>query len=108
VPGGLPNTNVNIANNDIDRVTNDGIGIAPNSLMTSTISNNEVEKSGRDGIHIEAPGNAGNVISRNNLKNNGRFDCFDATTGMGTAGTANTWVRNTGKTSSPPGLCRPE
>jgi len=33
-------------------------------------------------------------------------DCYDDTTGTGTAGTANTWFRNNGETENRPGLCK--
>jgi parallel beta-helix repeat protein len=35
------------------------------------------------------------------------IDCLDATMGVGTAGTANQWLRNQGHTAIPAGLCEP-
>jgi hypothetical protein len=33
-------------------------------------------------------------------------DCFDNTTGSGTAGTANFWIKDMGLTQNRPGLCK--
>jgi len=34
------------------------------------------------------------------------FDCEDDSTGGGTAGTANFWIKDFGQTESPPGICK--
>jgi parallel beta-helix repeat protein len=80
-----------------------GDGITLEDAQNNTISHNRVENNRRDGIHVEAP-SAQNRIVDNHLEDNGRFDAYDATTGTGTAGTANTWKGNFGNTENVPGL----
>jgi len=43
---------------------------------------------------------------RGNQNNAGTVDCADLTSGGGTAGTANTWKNDKGKTSFPTGICK--
>lgn len=107
--GGAPATGVQVARNKIKDVVEDGIVANPASLTNSVIVDNDVRENGRDGIRIEdttTPGNAGNLFWNNHAHGNLAFDCRDQTTGVGTAGTANTWQHNKGKTSSPPEICR--
>src|SRR5258705_4599207 len=46
-----------------------------------------------------------NTIQKDHMRDNDP-DCYDDTTGTGTAGTANTWLRNNGETENRPGLCK--
>ncbi|MGP3920748.1 hypothetical protein [Nonomuraea sp. 10N515B] len=101
-------TGVNIALNRVNGMIEDGIVAETGSLTNSLIARNNVARNGQDGIHIDnGTGNSGNVIRFNAARLNAAFDCHDETTGGGTLGTANTWLRNRGTTSSPAGLCRP-
>lgn len=56
------------------------------------------------GIHFGAA-TQGNTIRGNRAFGNNP-DCQDESTGTGTAGTANTWINNVGRTASPRGICR--
>jgi nitrous oxidase accessory protein NosD len=102
---GAPATGVTVARNKIEDMVEDGIVANPTSLTSSVIEDNDAKKNGRDGIRIERPGNANNLIKDNEPEHNTDYDCHDDTTGGGTAGTANIWKKNEGKTSTPPGLC---
>jgi parallel beta-helix repeat protein len=73
-----------------------------------TVSRNAVKVSGGDGIAI--PGGGDMALSKNTTDRSGGSGIRDATAGGGTAGTANTYVRNVCEAaalgdSSPPGLC---
>ncbi|MBA2556797.1 MAG: hypothetical protein H0V12_05530 [Chloroflexi bacterium] len=72
---------------------------------SATIRFNRISDVDRDGIHVES--GAGSNIVINTVSGSGRFDCFDATTGEGTRGTANEWRANKGTTANPSGICRP-
>jgi hypothetical protein len=67
------------------------------------ILSNEVTASTTDGIAVHA--GSGGSIDDNGASGSAVDDCLDATTGSGTAGTANGWVGDGGGTSSPAGLC---
>jgi len=49
-------------------------------------------------------GSSGNTIEDNFLVFNGEHDAHDDSLGTGTAGTANVWRRNRGRTENRPGL----
>jgi nitrous oxidase accessory protein NosD len=104
--GGAAATGVTVADNKIKGMVEDGIVANPGSLTSSVIDDNDAKKNRRDGIRIETPGNANNLIKDNEAEDNAGYDCRDDTTGGGTAGTANTWRKNEGKTSLPSGLCK--
>jgi hypothetical protein len=57
------------------------------------------------GVFIH-PWFAGASIHDNDFRGNVDTDCVDVTQGEGTAGTANSWIRNLGIDSFPPGICR--
>ncbi|MER5404138.1 right-handed parallel beta-helix repeat-containing protein [Streptomyces sp. NPDC002769] len=105
-----PNTNVTITNNIIrnskSSTVGHGISVAANSLGNSVISRNVASDNAGDGIRIDAGGNGGNTIDSNIARRSGMLDCRDATSGAGTDGTANTWIRNIGPKAAPPGICR--
>ncbi len=71
--------------------------------MNNTIRGNQVDHNARDGIRVDAT-STGNLIKHNRLTDNGEFDARDDSTGSDTAGTANTWVNNSGTTENRPGL----
>jgi parallel beta-helix repeat protein len=77
--------------------------VSAGDLPSSTISNNVVRNSTNNGIWLA--GGAGITVSGNRALDSGATDCVDETTGSGTAGTANSWTGDTGRTSDPAGLC---
>ncbi|MEV6651019.1 right-handed parallel beta-helix repeat-containing protein [Streptomyces sp. NPDC051219] len=107
--GLTPNANVtitgNIIRNSESSIVGHGISVAANSLTNSVISRNSASDNAGDGIRIDAGGNGGNTIDSNVARRNGMLDCRDNTSGTGTDGTANTWIRNIGPNAAPPGIC---
>ena len=83
---------------------NQGDGIQLSQLTSSLISGNVIMNNDGDGIDVFS-NSSGNTISGNMAMgdgaNTGGFDLFDASIGMGTAGTANTWLNNKSQTRSP-------
>jgi parallel beta-helix repeat protein len=83
---------------------NQGDGIQLSQLTSSLISGNVIMNNDGDGIDADAT-TSGNTISGNMAMGNGQavggFDLFDASTGTGTAMTANTWLNNKAQTRSP-------
>jgi len=71
-----------------------GMPIAHNSS-----ANNDVT-----GITADSASSS-NTISYNHASGNS-IDCEDDSTGAGTAGTANFWIKDFGQTESPPGICK--
>jgi len=94
--------NAIVTGNSVSRSTEDGISLL-DGTTGSLIANNESRKNGLDGIFVDST-STNNTIRNNELKQNRLFDAEDQSHGAGTAGTANTWKNNEGKTSSPPGL----
>jgi parallel beta-helix repeat protein len=85
-----------------------------NNIITGNETGIEVLSDANDIHDNEAHQNSGgivvydgadNEIHDNDARNNIEIDCYDATTGGGTSGTANWWTDNQGNTSSPSGLC---
>lgn len=101
-----PNLKMTIADND---VRNFGYGIRGSNVMSSTFDHNNVRDNSTDGIQLGdttyAPA-TGNTLTDNHASNDATFDCEDQSHGTGTAGTANNWVDDHGKTSNPSGICR--
>ncbi len=95
-------TGVVVTGNSVSKSTFDGIDLVDGTTGT-LVANNESRKSGGDGIFVDAT-STNNTIRRNELKQNKNFDAEDLSLGSGTAGTANIWQDNQGKTSNPPGL----
>jgi parallel beta-helix repeat protein len=50
---------------------------------------------------------SGGLVAGNTASGSATLDCYDASTGSGTAGTANTWTNNTGVTDNDTDLCSP-
>jgi parallel beta-helix repeat protein len=102
---GDPNSLLSVTNNTIQSSGDEGIFAEDGSLANSTIKNNKTKGNATFGIHIGDNGD--NSITNNNFKNGGADnDCQDDSSGGGTAGTANTWKNDKGKTASPPGICK--
>jgi hypothetical protein len=108
--GSAPSTNLLIESNIIRNRTT---GIAINDAHHSvTVRSNVVQGSTRNGatpgrgIRLAA-GSQGVTVTSNAVIGSSDVDCVDESTGTGTAGTADTWTRNAGRTSTPAGLCIP-
>ncbi|NMO92290.1 nitrous oxide reductase family maturation protein NosD [Actinomycetospora sp. TBRC 11914] len=102
--GSAPSTNLLI---DSNVVRNRTTGIAVNDDHRSvTVRSNVVQGSTGNGIRLAA-GSQGVTVTSNAVVGSGGVDCVDESTGSGTAGTADTWTRNAGRTSTPAGLCIP-
>ena len=77
------------------------------ALTDSVIEKNETVDGVYDGIYMDE-GTAGNRLRLNFARNNG-VDCEDYSTGPGTAGTANFWEKNDGRTDNRGGqICSPK
>jgi parallel beta-helix repeat protein len=101
-------TNVAVQYN---RVTNNkGSGIDLISATGDNIRGNHVSGNGSgtgdatDGIRLDA-GSTQNHIEANTAHRNVTNDCYDASKGTATAGTANYWTNDKGTTQSALGLC---
>jgi parallel beta-helix repeat protein len=86
---------------------NAGAGVGLYATTGSLVDNNDVEDNQASGLFADTD-TSGNKFTRNAADDNAPFDCEDRSAGTGTAGTANTWQKNTGDTSSPAGLCTPK
>jgi Right handed beta helix region len=92
-----------VARNDLDVA---GVGTF-GPLTSSVIEKNQVLDATYDGIYMDE-GTAANTLSQNFLRTNG-IDCEDYSTGPGTAGTANFWLKNDGLTDNRAGqICAPK
>lgn len=101
--GSAASTNLLI---DSNIVRNRTTGIAINDdHRGATVRSNVVQGSGR-GIRLAA-GSRDVTVANNAVVGSSVVDCVDESTGSGTAGTADTWTRNAGRTSTPAGLCVP-
>jgi parallel beta-helix repeat protein len=106
-------SNSSIIGNKAQLNQRDGIRLRNNSNM-NTVQDNLSRDNGRDGIRVDGlipgtppmPQSSLNTIERNTALGNFEHDCHDDSVGPGTAGTANTWIRNIGKTENRPGLCK--
>jgi len=106
----VPAMNLFVKSNRVMEFPFDGIHLAEGTTL-NTVEANRVWNNGAAGIGVRMTANdlpappTNNTIQKNHLRGNDP-DCFDDTTGTGTAGTANTWVRNNGETENRPGLCK--
>jgi parallel beta-helix repeat protein len=95
---------VDVDNNDAS--ANDD-GIVLDDADGESIDNNDSHDNVLfDGIFVDE-NSANNSLKNNTALDNAALDCEDASTGSGTAGTANSWKNDTGETQDPPGICRP-
>jgi len=93
-----------IARNDVN-VYGDSFLVPP--VVNSTIEKNEILAGTYDGIFMDTA-TAGNLLRQNFLRDNG-IDCEDISAGPGTAGTANFWEKNDGRTDNRGGqICSPK
>lgn len=119
-----PNKNITVAGNRVTGFAEDGIALV--DTTGQVVANNVTRHNARDGISLVGATNnsiignrstangedgirassdsTGNVIAYNVLRHNAVYDAEDLSTGTGTAGTANTWYHNKGKTENRPGL----
>ena len=86
-----------------------GVGIFLQGGHDCILYDNRVKDSTWSGINVESVPGLGafaydNVIIRNRVSRSLNFDLHDETSGGRTAGTANWWIDNKGKTESPTGL----
>jgi hypothetical protein len=101
--------NVNVRNNSIRGFPENGIVAEEQTggtLQGSWIVGNEVRDNGMDGIFIDVNNQLISLFD-NEAEGNNVFDCHDTSIGIGTLGTANWWLHNTGNLSYPRGLCTP-
>ena len=80
-----------------------GAGIALFNSQNIVVTRNNSSGNIGDGIFADKD-STGNTFLSNVLIGNSGYDAEDLTTGSGTLGTANTWTKNVGKTSTPKGL----
>ncbi|MES2460450.1 MAG: right-handed parallel beta-helix repeat-containing protein [Armatimonadota bacterium] len=83
-------------------------GIFVQTTSTSQFTQNVISSNAQVGIQVEATSTnnlfGGSPSAGNTLTGNVVLDAGDASVGGGTAGTANTWIGNTGGTSNPIGI----
>lgn len=107
---GIPTAQNTVAHNKLESNSFAGIRLEHNAVFNS-IHENDASRNGSFGIRAEgtrsgtAPQASNNTIERNKAKDNGTVDCSDATDGTGTAGTANFWIKDQGRTEDRPGIC---
>jgi parallel beta-helix repeat protein len=87
-----------------------GNGITLQGATHNKVESNVVKENARHGIYVDA-GSSDNLIQSNVSLDNARvdttaFDYNDNSNGGGTAGTANTYLNNTGRTQNRRGLIR--
>jgi hypothetical protein len=106
-------SNSSIIGNKSRSSDRDGIRLQNNSNL-NVVRDNLSRDNGRDGIRVDGPLSTPpaavqsnmNTIERNTALGNVVHDCHDGTVGTRTAGTANDWIRNIGKTENRTGLCK--
>jgi parallel beta-helix repeat protein len=104
----LAAAHLDVKSNKVVSFTMDGIRLSQGA-NSNTIETNRIHDNGRNGMMAtttEGPQPFNNTIQRNHMRQNAMDDCYDDTTGTGTAGTANTWFNDNGATENRPGLCR--
>jgi parallel beta-helix repeat protein len=101
-----------VSGNKSERNLRDGIRLQ-NDSDSNTVSNNLSRDNGRDGLRVDgpvifppSPQSDLNQIEQNKMLGNVEHDCHDDTAGAGTAGTANFWINDLGKTENRAGLCK--
>ncbi|MHB8576659.1 MAG: right-handed parallel beta-helix repeat-containing protein [Dehalococcoidia bacterium] len=97
-------TGARVSGNATTQLGFDGISLF-DATTDSAISDNHSDQNRDDGYLLDSSAMK-NTLSNNEAKGNTHFDCEDQSHGSGTAGTANTWKDNQGKTSSPSGICK--
>ena len=97
--------NVDVIDNTVTGAACKGLDVTSTTYAAVQANGNVLRNSTEDGIFLES-GTQGNVIRANRALGNVIFDCEDLSLGSGTAGTANFWNNNVGRTDNPNGLCR--
>jgi nitrous oxidase accessory protein NosD len=95
--------NATVVSKNYSFLNDDGVDLY--TSQGTKVSYNLLLKNDFDGIYAGVV-SASNKISYNRAENNAEDDCFDDSIGMATAGTANFWFKNFGKTENKPGLCK--
>ena len=101
-------TGATVENNQIDNNQDSGIllgGGSFGSADSNHIVNNRARANRVNGIRAANP-SMNNTIEKNDMHENVSFDARDETTGTGTAGTANFWIKDNCGTANPSGLCQ--
>lgn len=82
-------------------------GIIVDRASNVSVERNTVLGAGTFGLYAteDAKGNTFQDNAASGTTGGGDFDCRDESKGSATADTANTWMRNTGDTRSPDGIC---
>jgi parallel beta-helix repeat protein len=83
---------------------NDSDGVSLHNADNNLVQGNESTSNGRDGLRADTL-SGGNRIEGNKALGNLEHDCHDDSVGLGTAGTANFWIGNEGRTQNRLGLC---
>ena len=108
--GAIESTNLLI---DANVIRNRTTGISINNNHRSvTVRSNVVQNSTRNGTNPGrgirlADGSSGVLVTQNAVSGSSDVDCVDESKGNRTAGTADTWTQDAGRTSTPVGLCVP-
>jgi parallel beta helix pectate lyase-like protein len=103
-------TNLLIDSNIIrDRTTGISINGSHRSVVVrSNVVQNSTRSAAGPGRGIRlTTGSSGVVVTSNAVVGSSDVDCVDESHGSGTAGTADSWTQNAGRTSTPVGLCVP-
>lgn len=102
--GPTPSTGLTFALNEIRSRTD---GLLVQRLDSGRFLRNQISGSTDDGIEVESGVNSTSPLqfTSNRSTGNTDLDALDATTGGGTAGTANTWRQNVCPKDSPNGIC---
>jgi parallel beta-helix repeat protein len=93
-----------VNNNSSNNTGTYGEGFGVYGTTGAYLNNNEADNNATDGFYADS-GSSGNTFYSGEAHGNGSSDCEDESTGNGTAGTADNWIRNQGLTSQPQGLC---
>ena len=104
--GFAANSNLEISNNTLNSGDDIGINAADTGLEDSTIKGNTAKGNASVGILVQANSTDNSIVNNDFRGNFGPVDCADLTSGAGTAGTANTWKNDKGKTAFPAGICK--
>jgi parallel beta-helix repeat protein len=85
---------------------NDGDGLLLTGSTNGFVSRNVSLANGLSGLRADATSTDNDLVA-NRMSRNAEHDCHDDSIGAGTAGTANLWAGNIGRTERPSGLCTP-
>jgi len=86
-------------------VTDNDYGVYLFEVQNWLVKSNRINSNRFGGLLTDLGGQ--NRFLSNDARVNGGPDCYDGTSGAGTAGTANTWSSNRGVDDMPAGICAP-